>query len=191
MDSMLSIFRVFDIAFFAPGTLLLAALLRARWIVWSDYLGIGDATYVEVANAVLTLLLIYVLGLLIHGLQRLISGLWGLVPATAPAREIGSGKFRSRFVNALTRGGDIGVGWYTTMASETRDDMATYFWYLRATCWNLALAVVLAAGLLTGTGRGKWWLTLASLLVALVLLRLGRDYDRALRTASKPECSKP
>lgn len=168
MDKASLFFRVFDIAFFAPGTVLFLALRQARWLPDGGLdkpLGTAGGT-LAVLFAIAT---IYGLGLICHGVQRWIEPYLQRLFGTAP-----TGPTKS---------------WYETQnAVSPRQELAFYFWYLRATCWNLSVALLLtlcilafpleqppAPGLLRVVG------TLAGI---VVLARLGHDFQSALRRAA-------
>jgi len=173
MKNALSLFRIFDIGFFLPGAVVLAALYHA-WGVS----GIGQlpdflplSTSGGLIQALLTLGAIYVLGLLIHATQRVLFPL--IFPRLKPQPK--------------------SQPWYCNLAEEQREDLVLYFWYLRATCWNLAVAIPISC-LLIGAGylQKTWQYTFCALGILSVpisfylLFFLGRDFWGAFEAGTLP-----
>lgn len=193
-------FRVFDLAFFAPGLVILLPV----WMTWRH---VWAADKLDVVNGVMAagawILLSYVVGLLIHGLARLflaskvgraraglreLSGLaalllllWGLsntMPwpiGVAAALSLGAvalwtgqrfGKARYA-VKEATKGAEE-ESMTTPFDRAKQQELSLYFWYLRATCYNVALSIPISlaiwaglAGQPTGICREAWlsWAT--------------------------------
>src|SRR5262245_22986754 len=120
MDKTATFFRVFDIAFFAPGAVLFAALLRAQYIPKAA-VSQELKTIRDILQIVLLVAGVYVLGLICHAVQRGIKTIWRLLSNNSTA-----------------------ASWYTRLQSDHVYELATYFWYMRATCWNLAVALLAA-----------------------------------------------
>lgn len=181
-DHALTFFRVFDLAFFAPGTVIVATCL---WI-WSDDL--FDATEVDLATpaGILGVLLgigaIYSAGLVTHSLTwrvRRVLQRKGEGPEEVSIESAGWPPLPLYFGDAL------------------RDDLILYFWYLRATCWNVATALLISAILVTfdqwelNCTVGLCWLGAFSLCTFLVIQ--GRGYDAQVNRslASRVRAMKP
>lgn len=169
-EGTLHFFRLFDLAFFAPGATVFAML----WV--SDCVPIaqlrlpgkeGEATH-GVVLLLLAIMASYVLGLLCQAVQRAFS-----------KQEV----ITLAFIDRRAEGGS--PPWYSTLPEPVRHELAIYFWYKRSTCWNLAVA----AGLLPWISLARWGgcgLLLSGLIclpAGLVLTCLGRDFDRAMRVA--------
>lgn len=161
MEKVLSFFRVFDLAFFAPGAVLLWGLHSTGWLGDVDPLKTNAAvTTVEGLTAILlTIGFIYVLGLLAHGVQSLLNPL----------------------PRARSRVQGTELSWFQHLKDETRADLAMYFWYMRATCWNLCVAAIAVAALLAV--KSCWYAVVPAAAVFL-LGWLGNEYDEALKRAA-------
>ena len=203
MNRTLSFFRVFDLAFFAPGGLFLAGL----WVlglfppthVMAQSQSLTDAT--GLIFAIVTLGLIYVSGLVIHGIQRVLSApIWRLLQMhgwveQSPAHGVSS------VDDAI---------WYQRLSFERREDLSLYFWYLRATCWNLAVTILALAGLTVtllrfDAERARFLqearpshvclLVIGGLLAFTALLVAGKEYgdsfERASTEVTVPQLARP
>jgi hypothetical protein len=155
MEKSLSFFRVFDIAFFAPGILLFAAI----WYRFFPEISIADiekSTPRAIAVMTVSLAFIYLLGLLCHGFQRAI---WELVSRPASVTK---------------------QAWFDGLDRAAREELALYFWYMRATCWNLAVAVITSSFLFPSCFPG---IILLGSLVSVALMLLGADFNRSMHRA--------
>jgi hypothetical protein len=173
MKNALSLFRIFDIGFFLPGAVVLVAL----WYSWRIS-GAGQppefhplSTSIGLIQALLALGTIYVLGLLIHAIQRVLFPLFfGSLEPQPKSKP-----------------------WYCNLAEEQREDLVLYFWYLRATCWNLAVAIPVSCLLVVAGCVQKTWqytfcaLGTLSVPVSMYLLFfLGRDFWGAFEAGTQP-----
>lgn len=167
MDKISSFFRVFDVAFFAPGALLLLIFWHA-----SDpselNLSIDVSTAAGVFAVTVGFTLAYILGLMCHSLQRLLYLVFG-----------------RRLSDKLTAS-EGRTSWYQTMEANSLNELTQYFWYMRSTCWNLATA--LAVGSAYAQAKGKHpipggWIGVA--VGILLLLFAGFEFHRANKKASK------
>jgi hypothetical protein len=162
MDKASSLFRVFDLAFFLPGAVLLVAAWRAGILPH----GAEPGVRADVVDAVAAIGSVYVIGLCCHALARAVA--WGsyLLAGGAHATP--------------------GLPWYRTVDENSRD-IASYFWYLRSTCWNTAIALTAAAGIAAKHDSRPFEITLVAcvlLSASAVLVLLGYEYDQALASAS-------
>ncbi|MCB1037026.1 MAG: hypothetical protein KDD47_24580 [Acidobacteria bacterium] len=124
----LTFFKVFDLAFFAPGVVI---ALTLAW-VFQDRLEGFDAQITQ-AKGILAVVLviggIYVVGLV------LFSVMWFLF--RSGSRQ-GPDKIESV--------GDSGWPRFPLLFEKgNREELILYFWYLRATCYGVALALVVSA----------------------------------------------
>ena len=166
MEKSLSFFRVFDIAFFAPGILLFAAI----WYHFSPEIAVANISIGEIkdnaplAIAVMTVsvALIYLFGLLCHALQRV---LWEFV-------------FRRFCPTPPTH-----KSWFQALDRAACEELALYFWYMRATCWNLAIAVSLSSFLVFSCFPG----ILLGLVASFALGWLGLGFHKSLYRAFQLE----
>jgi len=168
-DKALSFFRLFDLAFFVPGAVVFAAFVYGYVCSASSDVFSFDLTELFGIGAILgSLGAIYLIGMFLHGLQRLLYG--------------------RKSIGRLFAGARASAGanpWYWHLERGRREELVLYFWYLRATCWNTALAV-LAAPVAVALGAGSlhavpFWLLPAVLTACLLLLYMGWDFERALR----------
>lgn len=185
MESALSLFRVFDVAFFAPGGVLFFALLSCDLIAPGQF----DTSLGSVGKIGLTVVLIYVLGVVCHASHRALAGLFK----------------RCGFKDAARSEADHGP-WYSGLARKRREDLAMYFWYMRATAWNLAVATAISGVMLSIAGI-KYQPSspnplqklaaacgaplLAGAVLCALLIFLGLEFDRALRRAIKVQPRPP
>ena len=105
--------------------------------------------------------LTYITGVLIHALRE------GLVAIARSAH----GRFSERHKSRRRP-------WYRRRSGETADELAYYFWYMRATCANLAAAgLMLAVGSFAGR---RWELGCGLMLLAFPFTWLAFQFDRGL-----------
>ncbi len=174
MDRSLSFFRVFDLAMFLPGLILLWLLAQssALGVIVSFAKETEVATVAGVIELVTVIALTYGLGLLVHSLQRS-SMTWLL-------KKVG-----------LLERSEATSSWCTRLADGPAAELATYFWYMRATCLNLSLALLIAAVALTighpvigdASGPVPRVAVISAVAAALLLMAQGRSYDQALHKA--------
>lgn len=158
-------FRVFDIAFFAPGLVVLVPL----WRWWDLDLGRGGPTNQNVLDAAvgaaLWFLVAYGVGLVIQALSRVVLRFTGKM---------------------LPQEGDDPI-WLSSLSPAKREELLLYFWYMRATCLNIAIATPIAIALwLVKRWDAPWeeYLgALGALVSALLLWRLGRSFEESWRRA--------
>ena len=157
MDNAKSLFRVFDLAFFAPGGVLLVAAWQAGLITSDTIRTDGTDGYQTVIAVLAGLLGAFVAGALCHAVARGINEF-----------------FRWR------NGATAKASWYRAdLKHEQQYELAHYFWYMRATFANLAVALP-AAAILYGCGTGRWgWLWLAAAVAAAFVL-LSLEFNRSL-----------
>jgi len=156
-----SLFRVFDVAFFVPGALVLGAAHYAGLVPISPALSDANVASVRGLIAAVTAVgLIYIIGVLIHAMQE------ALVMIGRYARRL------------LGRSRNDRSPWYRKRSGGAEDELAYYFWYMRATCANLAAASLLLA---VGSAVGRLWaLTAALALLAIPFAWLAHQFDRGL-----------
>lgn len=112
--------------------------------------------------------LIYLFGLLCHALQRV---LWGFVfrrfcslpPPPSPTSPTAP----------------TDKSWFQALDRAAREELALYFWYMRATCWNLAIAVFLSSFLVFSCFPG----ILLGLVASFALGWLGLGFHKSLHRA--------
>lgn len=148
-------------AFFAPGNLLFAAIWY-RFLREIPIADMGGSTPRAIAVVTVSLALIYLLGLLCHEFQRAI---WELLFRRASATAAATTAARKSWFEALDR--------------VARKELALYFWYLRTTCWNLAVAVIPSSFLLSSYFPG----VLLGLVVSFALVLLGADFNKSMHRA--------
>ena len=161
MDNSLSFFRVFDLAFFAPGMLLFGAIWYSGCFP-IDALSSHDDTVHGILTGAFAIVFIYVLGLICHGIQRAVHCLIGI-------KNIGS------------------TPWYTNLKKDNpRHELSMYFWYMRSTCWNLVVAIVLAVIISYYQNIPVISLSVIaiSVFVIVVLVFLGYEFDKSMRKAA-------
>lgn len=177
MERSLTFFRAFDLAFFAPGTALLAAtaylMFPAAFSGQSD-LGTTEAVIGVIAFIAAT----FVTGLVLHSFVWLIRKLL-IKPITKRSQDASKSPRSSLLLKLLKDG--------------ARADLLLYFWYLRATCWNLALVVLIVTPLAWCAHERvplpKVAIVLLGLLLFVVLACQGSDFDRCLQAEKREhEC---
>lgn len=180
-EKSLTFFKVFDLAFFAPGVVI---ALTLAW-VFREHLGGLDVAITK-ASGVLAVVLaiggIYAVGLAIF------SAMWWIF----------RGKARAGPEEAERVGPSGWPRFPLLFDGAVQDELILYFWYLRATCFGVAAAFVLSAlillgdslyGFLLGGSRSSlpFGLTAGLILVLAVeglaawaLVRQGQRFDRGV-----------
>lgn len=104
------------------------------WFGWQDdhkiplhdYLKWKDDAVQGVFIGVFAIALIYLLGLICHGIQRIVLWLIWFVYGKRNSPEP--------------------TAWFANLKKDNpRYELIMYFWYMRSTCWNLVVSIVLAA----------------------------------------------
>ncbi|HXU02883.1 MAG TPA: hypothetical protein VN903_18080 [Polyangia bacterium] len=173
-----SFFRVFDLAFFLPGTVVVGTLAQTRWGASLVDGEIKLESLNGIATGIGLLVAVYLSGLMAHGLSDLI------FKRLQPMAD-----------------GSTDKKWYHTLTPDKREDLALYFWYMRATCRNLVLALVVSAivwsvGFTKQLTEGKpvamrWVAAVVTLLLcAVVSFLAAKNYDRALKLATQTDASR-
>lgn len=165
----MAFFRVFDLAFFAPGGLLVCALAMSGWLPAR----VTDGTSSQVFAVIGAIVSTYVLGVWCHGVQ---SSIMKVV------------KIERRHVAAET----TSQPWYSELEKPALDELAHYFWYLRATCRNLAVASLLAGLIIAASNTHAATQLFGGLVTAcgpVFFCMLGNDYERGLRRAIHSKAS--
>ena len=169
IDRTLTFFRVFDLAFFAPGVLLAGTcLFLSRQFLVDLNVSLSQS------GGILLVLggigAIYSAGLMTHSitwaalriarrLLRLVRGIW---PKAEHDTE------------------PDWPPWPLLFEDSLRDELILYFWYLRATCWNLASAVVLSTFLVLRIHGIMFEIIVGALGVSTILVAQGSDFNRAV-----------
>jgi hypothetical protein len=174
MDKALSFFRLFDLAFFLPGGVLFWGLALVWPSLWPSTNSQEPLSTVGgIGRIVAAIAGIYMLGLITHGLSRCLRTFVLTVRAAKPAKA------------------EPSPSWYQNMPASSRADITQYFWYMRATCWNLSLALAVVALILPWQSRpgpnppaGGFMQAGIVAMGALLCWWLGTDYDRALHRAA-------
>jgi hypothetical protein len=160
MPNAMSFFRVFDLAFFAPGALLLVGLYFAEMIQVPSAWAEGKVSTVSGLTALVAAVGgAYLLGLLLHGVGEI----FGWVIKRVHGEGLSTKAKRS---------------WYQALPlNDATFELALYFWYTRATCWNLCLSCALLV--VVAIPSHKWqlfWLVVPGAIFAF----LGSRYNEAL-----------
>jgi hypothetical protein len=167
-----SFFRVFDLAFFVPGTLLLGAIIQTNTFT-SLNLDFNKEvpTLMEIIRGVSLLVAVYVLGLLSHGATRGFCGagegaaaaivfLGKKLNACAPiARLREDPRVKKWWPRSEDRSqSEAHSPWYSRLERPRREDLVFYFWYMRAVCANtaFALAVVIVLAMAETFDPHRW-----------------------------------
>ncbi|WP_164016504.1 hypothetical protein [Pyxidicoccus trucidator] len=198
-------FRVFDIAFFLPGAVLVLGLFlshgaTSKAVVGNllDILGAGASPLVEgedvpgwlaaLALAVTLVVLVFIAGLLCHAVARVWRSLMFRLGAWQWSRNgAGDSWFRHPYwgttkalfsLKQASRDswGEHVYGPAPTAREREDPELLLYFWNMATLCWNVAAALVLVAVLLL-TNPSPWpgW-ALLSLAAALLLAMLGSEF---------------
>ena len=171
----LTFFRVFDIAFFAPGVVLIGLFAN---------MGLkfpGATASLSSPNGVIALLsgiaALYIAGVAAH------SAVWYAY------RSRWARRWQDAVEDEIQEELEESPSAWPPIALEfegpTRDELILYFWYLRATCWNIA-ASLLAVSLILPLGKTGTWserilLASLSLLAAILLFSQGKNYHITYR----------
>lgn len=178
MDKALTFFRVFDLAFFAPGTILLVV----GWYLWAPE-SVRPTQPSAVENLITFLAFIaaaFFIGLVIHAV------VWTVFKPILVNERSGSPD--------EDQNGAESAGWIpfpNHFDGNTRIDLILYFWYLRATCWNGAFALGISALLVLCSSKlDPLWVrcatSLALIFSGVMLCLLGSNYHRTLRNSLSP-----
>lgn len=158
MDKFASLFRIFDLGFFIPGAVLFFVFQAEMESSLTKVDG-SLTTAKGIAALARMISMIFVLGVACHCIQRIVYRI---------SRRSGIVSVESRHHS-----------WYQRLDSKKRDDLAIYFWYMRATAWNLAIAFPIAMLItIEGTILIK---AAAAILVGALFIFLGLDFDRATK----------
>ncbi len=159
-EKTLSFFRVFDLAFFAPGTVLFLTFWNLGLLPLEIKSNLATA---EGAIAVISsVAAIYVIGLSVHALVWVV-----FLPLL---------RFRK---NEL-----LEPDWIPFPMKfrdyATQNEIILYFWYLRSTCWNLGVSIALSLLLWLVVRLGislECLMVVCGIVSSGLLIYLGRDYD--------------
>ena len=174
MEKSLSFFRIFDLAFFLPGFLLLwpgrIALTLAALQPAEAKLSPEVDEVLRIASLLATS---YILGMLTHALVRwpgrLVVALGQWLLSTKGLRWL------ARFADWDPR--TLRASWLQKADSEQRRDLRGYFWYTKAACHNTGLALLFVAIIRSDLGISARLGLGAS---SIVLMMLSLDFDNAL-----------
>lgn len=161
-EKTLTFFRVFDLAFFAPGTVLFLAIWKLGLLPLTLKAELKTA---EGAVAVIaSIATIYILGLSVHAL------VWGVFLPLF--------RFRTEAQREEARTADW-IPFPMRFGEPTQEEIILYFWYLRSTCWNVGTAIVLALllWLVSRLASGEIIIVALGIAEAVLLIRIGRRYD--------------
>jgi hypothetical protein len=194
MNKFFSFFRFFDVAFFILGAFLLYVMKEHRYFNFSNPMPTDKS--LGLVELVAMIAISFALGLVCHGVSRIVlnwhptlrslrlrnsSGIpfWSQLPKFAIETLK---RFRSFPSNCFTweKPPTVWQSWFERLSSEERHELSKYFWYMRATCFNLSVALVLA-GLLTFYHSWGW--LIASIVAVPVLVFLGLEYGRSMKIA--------
>ena len=182
-------FRVFDVAFFLPGAILTLGLV-ASWDpglsrvsrVTNTVKGVPDWLS-AVTLIVITIVLVFVAGLLCHAVARMVRFAMFRLGARF-AKDTSESYFRHwNTVKAVFALGDdrIRVWGNRIYGPEVKKrepadpELLLYFWNMATLCWNVAAALgLLMMSLFFSPARAGWNLLL--LLPALLLAMLGSEF---------------
>lgn len=186
MDRAFGFFRVFDVAFFVPG-LIIVASVTFTFGLWEKIGQNPPSTVTEVAIGLVLLVCCFVVGIITHGIGQLIKLAIDKLPCS-PKQDI------------------TGDEWYTHISNGKRDDLAIYFWYTRSTCMNCGVAVLISGVLLLYCSEkfikligivdrsGSWFLISFFWILSVVILfclsikyKDSRDKYASASSSSPPE----
>lgn len=184
----LSFFRVFDLAFFAPGALLLVT------IVWPYKERIMEQE--KLVNMVTSLGGALVVGGFAVAVAFSLGLFVGAIARVLPLVDVGRVAYR-RIHRWHSNYGErhelkhpeFKGAWFQKLQPGPRIDLALYFWYMRSTCANLAIAIFIEPLLLLyiydcPCPLRRWAPGIAVCIVAAILLMIqAGEYDDAMRSA--------
>ena len=165
VQTSLSFFKIFDLAFFAPGLLIAIHLGILNFAELKSLSFDLSSTAGTIIAVIAGIGIVYALGLANFALSRVFLHLFlNRIPSLRRGLQQGWRPFPMRF------------------EGSTRDDLLLYFWYLRSTTLALGVAFLVSAVYLKiNTGfTSCWGMTLGELLCAGFLFFLSRDYKENL-----------
>lgn len=175
----LTFFRVFDLAFFAPGALLTLGALHAfvvmpGKITLSQYKDAG--TGLVLLLSVIGVLASFCAGTVVHTVARLFRvTTWGYHLAVV----------LTRYQWKLAKEGNASPAVYRCSNAATRNDLVTYFWYLRSTFANLAVAAAALGAMYASRDGGvteRLWYVVIGLVCGFLLAIGSGEYDITLKS---------
>ena len=184
MDRSLNFFRTFDLAFFAPGTIVFSTFWLGGKLAplqgkVPDNLGTAGGVF----TVLLTIAAIFVAGLCVHLVQRSLRYV-GKLLAMAQLCHGWLKTFETSLQRRLTARGKVaGNSPLDKLDRHAQQDMLLYFWYLTSTCYNLAIAVLFAALMLDETVLVSH---LLAWVVAVMLFALGLTFSFKARSIQLP-----
>ena len=162
MSGATSFFRVFDLAFFGPGVVVLMSIKMSGLIEVPDSM---LSWRIDQLGSLLSIIIAigcaYVTGLTLHAI-----------------REFLAQRIEHLF---MQNKGSKKTSWYERVSNELVMEIVHYFWYMRATCWNLATSCVIVGviSLISWTVWMAW-----ALAFCIPLVYLGYRFDGALKRAT-------
>ncbi|MDX2038392.1 MAG: hypothetical protein SFX72_17220 [Isosphaeraceae bacterium] len=178
MDGNLTVFRVFDLAFFAPGIVVLTAILVAfpERVEAATRSPLGKSLREsELLAGVVLVFTIHLLGVAAHGLGRLLRE---FIPGFRRLRRIEAAEIPAQ--DASRRAFDSLV--------KSSGSILPYFWYMRTLCLNLIPASMLLCVAVAVRARGiisTYAAIVVGAMVVALLCYLYRDFEAAyLRAGS-------
>jgi uncharacterized Tic20 family protein len=142
-----SFFRVFDLAFFVPGVVLVGVGIQTE--AFSAFnLDLELDKLAGIIRGVGLLGLAYLLGLLVHSITDLIGRGWKGIRPWLNKIPLLAWQWKK----------PTHPPWYAQLDEPRRHDIATYFWYMKAVCANLSVALlgVIAIVTFATIGTGTW-----------------------------------
>lgn len=166
VENSLTFFRVFDLAFFAPGVVIVTTVC---WLKQDDLVifGKGLTTPLGILAVLSGIGAIYCAGLITHCFT------WFILRCKKSKRP--------------EEMNEIGGSWppmALLFEDALRDDLILYFWYLRATCLNVASALLLSIILVLAIKGFEPNLLIAAavaLLAACLLVIQGHHFDKSVK----------
>lgn len=205
VDAAAGFFRVFDVAFFVPGSTLMIVIALNRYDLVEPFghlKGLGwlyeGAQPTAFGVGVLSLvgvLCSFVSGLLCHSVARMLRLMvhrvrTGATPANEPVSTASSahsanGADTHTTVSPVPRSAlQSEGGWYGAVEPSALTKLVEYWWYLRGTCTNLAVALIIGTILTLCPIQSELsrpvpcWLLVG---MAALFFFLARDYNEAVQ----------
>lgn len=127
MNNALGFFRVFDVAFFVPGAIIVASFMQ-RYQVFDKLKSTETLSINDISILVLVTISSFVTGLIIHGIGQFVKPLLSKV----------------NFFTNLSNSSDCIPRWYKELSTERKNELAIYFWYIRSTCINCSISLLIS-----------------------------------------------
>ncbi len=180
MEKLASLFKVFDVAFLAPGFIILLVLWRVEKL---SGMGLSNLSSLGEGIAIIGTMVAgaYLIGLVCHSIQRVGYKLWGRSAKRWVIHRLWSPDQPP--VNGNDDESSNQGSWFRCLSTAHRFELAQYFWYMRAVCWNVSVAIIIGNLIVYTYAEGTIPFYIMSLASVVFLLFTGIEFDVSTRSA--------